>query len=410
MSKLLHIPIYFCWESDVVTRVYNALASASQGKTKDEEEAESKFNFIVNSEEPKLIPSLLIDDFFGFLEETATGKGSSNPIILVAASYDTYSIVPDLKIGMNEYASGAIGLLSIARHLSQFYKSNHKLKYNILFYLSGGRTFNYEGLNIWLSKADYAKYVNRIEAAIVLESIGTEPLYTDLYNVNNPDSTFADGEIMNIFNNATRLYNVDNVVTKVPTTILNNRFPVIRISHSPNASFASKEQPLMNENIDNKRLEKNILFLTELIIKLSYNIKKDFPVFDQNYIDQEYLKTALDFFSARSRFATAITKDSIFSQDLFRVFSEEVKQPNKNTFTYSSPKFYSSKMAKLTVTRTSSPFMDLYIFMGVLGYLWVLYTVLNSFNKTYSNLSEVPSASKVREAGSSASRRPKKEL
>jgi hypothetical protein len=400
MSKVLHIPVYFCWESEVVMKAYNSLQSASQGKKSDDDEAESKFNFIVNSDEPKLASGLFIDDFFGSLEESATGKGSTNPVILVAASYDSYSMVPDLKIGMNEYASGAIGLLNIARHLSQFYKSNHKLKYNVLFYLSGGRTFNYEGLNIWLAKADYAKYVNKIEAAIFLESIGTEPLYVDLYNTDSQASDFESGEIMSTFNDVTKLYDVKTVVTTLPTPLLNNKFPVIRIAHASNVSFANKEQPSLQDNLDQRQLERNILFLTELLIKTSYNIKKDFPVFDHNYIDHEYLKTALDFFSSRPRSVLAVNKDSTFSQDLFRVFSDEIKQANKYTFSHSSPKFYSSKVAKLSVTRTSSPFMDLYIFVGVLTYLWALYTVLNSFNKSSSTVVETPSATRSKEPGS----------
>jgi len=336
----------------------------------------------VNTDEPKLQGSLAIDDFFGLLDESQVAKGSSssNPIILVVASYDTFSIVPDLRAGLNEYASGAIALLNIARHLSQFYEQNHKLKYNVLFYLTGSRTYDYEGLNIWMSRPENSKVVSRIETAIFLDSLGSnDTLNVNLYNTEELEHDFLQGEIIERFNQTTKLYDIRTNLAKIAKPVFHKKFPVIKISTDKDENLVDNNQPLLDWHFDEKRCERNILFLTEFLIKSAYNIKKEFPVFDHNYIDHEYMKTAVAFFQNRSRFPTAITKDSAFSQDLFQAFSEVTKQPSKSTYTYSSPKFYTSKPAKLSVTRTSSPFMDLYIFGAVLAFLWVLYTVLSSF-------------------------------
>jgi len=255
-------------------------------------------------------------------------------------------------------------------------------------------------LNTWLSKADNAKYVNRIEAAIFLDSLGSSHnLNLDVYNTDNLEQNFDKGEFLDIFNHTTRLYDISYKVGLIPYPVFSKKFPVVRISGDNSGEFTIKETPLIDSHFDEKTFEKNVLFLTEFLIKAAYNIKKDFPVFDHSYIDHEYMRTAVNFFRSSSRFPTAITKDSTFSQDLFRTFSEVVRQPVKTTYTYASPKFYSSKIAKLSVTRTSSAFMDLYIFGGVLTYLWVLYTLLNkqtSISSDRVSRDEVQSASRAK--------------
>ena len=65
-----------------------------------------------------------------FDENTPTTRisTSSSPVILVVASYDSFTYVPDAKLGFNQFSSGAIGLLNIAKQLSEYFESNKEIR------------------------------------------------------------------------------------------------------------------------------------------------------------------------------------------------------------------------------------------------------------------------------------------
>lgn len=63
-------------------------------------------------------------------ENTPTTRisATSSPVILVVASYDSFTYVPDAKLGLNQFSSGAITLLNIAKQLSEFAESNKEIR------------------------------------------------------------------------------------------------------------------------------------------------------------------------------------------------------------------------------------------------------------------------------------------
>jgi len=118
---------------------------------------------------------------------------------------------------------------------------------------------------------------------------------------------------MNIYRNVSRILNVDTKVTRSHTPLFGDRFPVIKISNSDSDSLTKRDQSLLHSSIDEKVLKTNIIFLIEVLIKSSYNINKEFSVFDPSYLDVSYLNTAIEFFSTKSTFPTAITRETTLS-------------------------------------------------------------------------------------------------
>ena len=110
-------------------------------------------------------------------------SATSAPVILVFASYDSFTHVPDAKLGLNEFSSGSIALLNIAKQLSEFFEGNKEVSYNVLFYLTSSKSFNYEGFQTWVSKAENSRIVSKIEYAIFLDSLASSnDLNLQIYN------------------------------------------------------------------------------------------------------------------------------------------------------------------------------------------------------------------------------------
>jgi len=67
---------------------------------------------------------------------------------------------------------------------------NYENSHNVIFFLTSSRTFNYEGFETWLNKAENSRIVNRIEYALFLDSLaGRNTLNLNVYNSNQETNT-----------------------------------------------------------------------------------------------------------------------------------------------------------------------------------------------------------------------------
>ena len=76
-------------------------------------------------------------------------------------------IVETLSFGANDNASGLVALLQLAAIFNRLYsqKSTHG-SYNIVFLVTGGGRFNFQGTRTWLENAD-ATTCNRSKRRVV---------------------------------------------------------------------------------------------------------------------------------------------------------------------------------------------------------------------------------------------------
>ncbi|GKD09497.1 EF-hand 1, calcium-binding site-containing protein [Tanacetum coccineum] len=76
----------------------------------------------------------------------ADGDSNQLPTIAIVASYDTFGAAPALSVGSDSNGSGVVALLEIARLFSILYSNpNTRGRYNILFGLTSGGPYNYNG-------------------------------------------------------------------------------------------------------------------------------------------------------------------------------------------------------------------------------------------------------------------------
>ncbi|VDM98755.1 unnamed protein product [Thelazia callipaeda] len=95
------------------------------------------------------------------------------PTVVLVAHYDSHAVVPALAIGADSNGSGVAALLELLSIFSRFYSSNTmKPKYNMIFLLTGGGKFNYQGSRHWLEEHIEKNNEMIIELVICLDSVG----------------------------------------------------------------------------------------------------------------------------------------------------------------------------------------------------------------------------------------------
>ncbi|VFQ94133.1 unnamed protein product [Cuscuta campestris] len=173
---LIHVnipyPVYFAFEDENISPVLadikrnDAIGQPATATT-------GGFKLVVSAREPKKIASPTISNIQGWLQGLKSDGESQLPTIAIVASYDTFGAAPALSVGSDSNGSGVVALLELARLFSILYSNpNTRGRYNILFGLTSGGPYNYNGTYKWLQSFDQ-RLRESIDYAICLNSIGS---------------------------------------------------------------------------------------------------------------------------------------------------------------------------------------------------------------------------------------------
>ncbi|KAJ7981200.1 Nicalin [Quillaja saponaria] len=169
----LPYPVYFAFEDDDVNSVLTDIKK-NDATGQPATATTGGYKFVVSAPEPKRVSSPTITNIQGWLAGTKTDDDASQvPTIAIVASYDTFGAAPALSVGSDSNGSGVVALLEIARLFSLLY-SNPKTRgrYNLLFGLTSGGPYNYNGTQKWLRSFDQ-RLRESVDYAICLNSIGS---------------------------------------------------------------------------------------------------------------------------------------------------------------------------------------------------------------------------------------------
>lgn len=292
-------------------------------------------------------------------------------------NYDSFNFVPDAKIGITESTSSAAVFLNIAKLLSNLNDVNNNAKYNIIFYLTSAKSFNYEGLNIWLTKAENLRIVNKIEFALVLENLSTsKDFQVSIHNVDENSRLKVNG-ITQILQKVAQYHKLTTNSQESTESLLGKKFPILKIR-----SEDRERNWIGSRTFDRTAIITNTLTLTEIIVRTLYNLTYDYQILDNSSINLQFLNGITELFESKSTFPLKILKDSTLSQEIYRAFGEVVKHSTKVSYSYSSLQLYSSETGKLKMVKINSPFFDFYLLVGNLTWLSLLYLVLSRNDKT----------------------------
>jgi hypothetical protein len=110
-TNVFNIPIYFTWDNEEATSVYNELLN-SELETDD-----NQLQFVVNADEKFNLRKITLDNYHGFIYDYE----ESLPIIALVTHYDSFSILPDDTVGMDENGSGVIAMMELAKTFHKLY-------------------------------------------------------------------------------------------------------------------------------------------------------------------------------------------------------------------------------------------------------------------------------------------------
>uniref|UniRef100_A0A8C7NQ63 Nicalin n=1 Tax=Oncorhynchus mykiss TaxID=8022 RepID=A0A8C7NQ63_ONCMY len=175
------VPVYFALEDDELLSIYTQTltSSSSQGSSSAAEvlihtATANGFQMVTSGAQSKAVSDWAITSLEGRLAGTG---GEDLPTIVLVAHYDSFGVAPWLSYGADSNGSGVSMLLELARLFSRLYtyKRTHA-GYNLLFFVSGGGKFNYQGTKRWLEDnldhTDSSLLQDNVAFVLCLDTLG----------------------------------------------------------------------------------------------------------------------------------------------------------------------------------------------------------------------------------------------
>ena len=410
-NKTLYLPIYFTYENEAILSSLNYLKNEFAFNSKQEKKnfldylgiSQNFLYFSLKIKDPILKNTLILENFYGFLEAKSKTE-SVNPIIAIVTHYDNFGIVNELTNGINDNGSGIIALLELIRTLSKYYENNNnnnnnnmnEIKYDILFLLTSAGNLNFEGTNYFLNNLE-PQISDNLQYVLCLDSIGDlneKNLYMHLSRFPKEEE-FTPNLLYEIFNKTAKKNKIGLNYEKKKIYLSNVYVPWQHEQFSKkkilSATLSSKKsintdnnfnRVLINDNeLNKKTLIKNIKFIAESILTFLFtNINNNNTVNvinriknDEDLVDENNINRMINNIKNISRYPINIEKNSKFNNDLFKYFNGYLHKVKRQNFEYNEIKFYENNSGEIKIYNVKSKMIDLYLLIGILIYLLIIY-------------------------------------
>ncbi|PKI73394.1 nicalin-1 [Punica granatum] len=388
-------PVYFAFEDENVNAV---LADIKKNDAAGQQATATTggYKFVVSAPEPKKVASPVITNIQGWLPGLkADGDATQLPTIAIVVSYDTFGAAPALSVGSDSNGSGVVALLEIARLFSILY-SNPKTRgrYNLLFGLTSGGPYNYNGTHKWLRSFDQ-RLRESIDYAICLNSVGSWDNELHLHVSKPPENAYIK-QIFEGFTNVAEELGVKVGLKHKKINISNSRvaweheqFSRLRITAATLSELSvapgllestgglSDGRHFLNENA----VIRTVKLVAESLARHIYGHQgKSIEIFANGSslaVNPSYIRSWLDLLSRTPRVAPFLSKNDPFVMALKKELTDhtdEVIMQNEvldGMFT-----FYDSTKATLNVYQVASVTFDLLLLLVLGSYLIVLFSFL----------------------------------
>lgn len=408
------VAVYFAYEDKELAEIYEDIKTAI-----NTDQAGSAFEallgvastsghqMVVNVGEAKEIKDITITSLQGRL--AGMGVDEQLPTIGVVTHYDTFGVAPSLAFGSDDNGSGVVALLELARLFSRLYAdSRMQAKYNLVFFLSGGGKFNYQGTKRWLEENldnPETSVLSEVDFVLCLDSISkTDNLFlhvskppkegTPAFELVKEFEAVAEAFFKEI--NFSMIHKKINLAEETLSweherfSLHTQRLPAGTLSHyaEPTVLGRSSIFDVRNAHSDQK-LERNIGFIAEVLVRHIFNLTtKGYPrnmkVFSGSMtIDSHFVKTWMDYLGGQARGAQLFNKNHPFLSGLEQSLAKFVKEVKK--FSAKADRrdpefmFYDKPETTMFAYRVKPAIFDLFLAVGIASYLGLFYlAVMNS--------------------------------
>ncbi|XP_032427383.1 BOS complex subunit ncln isoform X2 [Xiphophorus hellerii] len=426
------VPVYFAEEDDELLSIYTQTltSSSSQGSLSAAEvllhtATANGFQMVTSGAQSKAISDWAITS----LEGRLTGVGGEDlPTIVVVAHYDTFGVAPWLSYGADSNGSGVSMLLELARLFSKLYtyKRTHAA-YNLLFFVSGGGKFNYQGTKRWLEDnldhTDSSLLQDNVAFVLCLDTLGnSDSLYlhvskppkegTPQYSLLKELETVVASQHPEVkFSMVHKKINLaDDMLAWEHERFGIRRLPAFTLSHLPSHRSAQRSsimdvrsvspssrhgagEPPAGPHVDVSKLSRNAKVVAESLARVIYNLTEkgasgDLQIFTEQMVQEEHLSAVVDWLTAQPRAAQLVDKDSSIVSTLEYHLSRYLKDVKRHYVKADKrdPEFVFYDQLKQTMNayRVKPAIFDLLLALCIAAYLGMMYLAIQNFGLLYS--------------------------
>ncbi|XP_064791028.1 BOS complex subunit ncln-like isoform X5 [Oncorhynchus masou masou] len=410
------VPVYFALEDDELLSIYTQTltSSSSQGSSSAAEvlihtATANGFQMVTSGAQSKAVSDWAITSLEGRLAGTG---GEDLPTIVLVAHYDSFGVAPWLSYGADSNGSGVSMLLELARLFSRLYtyKRTHA-GYNLLFFVSGGGKFNYQGTKRWLEDnldhTDSSLLQDNVAFVLCLDTLGNgDSLHlhvskppkegTAQYALLKELETVASNQYPEVkFSMVHKKINLaDDTLAWEHERFGIRRLPAFTLSHL-NSHREVQRSSIMDvrPHVDLRKLSRNTKLIAESLARVIYNLTEkgapgDLQIFTEQMMQEEQLSSVVDWLTAQPRAAQLVDKDSSVVSTLEYHLGRYLKDVRRHYVKADKrdPEFVFYDQLKQTMNayRVKPAIFDLLLAFCIAAYLGVIYLSIQHFVVLYS--------------------------
>ncbi|XP_074523834.1 BOS complex subunit ncln isoform X3 [Halichoeres trimaculatus] len=411
------VPVYFAVEDDELLSIYTQTltSSSSQGSLSAAEvllhtATANGFQMVTSGAQSKAVNDWAITSLEGRL---AGVGGEDLPTIVVVAHYDSFGVAPWLSYGADSNGSGVSMLLELARLFSKLYtyKRTHAA-YNLLFFVSGGGKFNYQGTKRWLEDnldhTDSSLLQDNVAFVLCLDTLGNgdslhlhvskppkegSPQYSLLKELEMVVSSQYPEVKFSMVHKKINL--ADDMLAWEHERFGIRRLPAFTLSHLQSHRVAQRSSIMdVRPHVDVQKLSRNTKVVAEALARVIYNLTEkgapgDLQIFtEQMQVQEEQLSAVVDWLTAQPRAAQLVDKDSSLVSTLEYHLGHYLKDVKKHYVRADKrdPEFVFYDQLKQTMNayRVKPAIFDLLLAVCIAAYLGMMYLAIQNFGVLYS--------------------------
>ncbi|XP_023255818.1 nicalin isoform X4 [Seriola lalandi dorsalis] len=410
------VPVYFAMEDDELLSIYTQTltSSSSQGSLSAAEvllhtATANGFQMVTSGAQSKAISDWAITSLEGRL---AGVGGEDLPTIVVVAHYDSFGVAPWLSYGADSNGSGVSMLLELARLFSKLYtyKRTHA-GYNLLFFVSGGGKFNYQGTKRWLEEnldhTDSSLLQDNVAFVLCLDTLGNgDSLHlhvskppkegTPQYSLLKELEMVVSSQYPEVkFSMVHKKINLaEDMLAWEHERFGIRRLPAFTLSHLPSHRLAQRSSIMdVRPHVDVKKLGRNTKVVAEALARVIYNLTEkgapgDLQIFTEQMVQEEQLSAVVDWLTAQPRAAQLVDKDSSVVSTLEYHLGRYLKDVKRHYVKADKrdPEFVFYDQLKQTMNayRVKPAIFDLLLAVCIAAYLGMMYLAIQNFGVLYS--------------------------
>ncbi|XP_019112366.1 BOS complex subunit ncln isoform X4 [Larimichthys crocea] len=410
------VPVYFAMEDDELLSIYTQTltSSSSQGSLSAAEvllhtATANGFQMVTSGAQSKAVSDWAITSLEGRL---AGVGGEDLPTIVLVAHYDSFGVAPWLSYGADSNGSGVSMLLELARLFSKLYtyKRTHA-GYNLLFFVSGGGKFNYQGTKRWLEDnldhTDSSLLQDNVAFVLCLDTLGNGDslhLHVSKPPKEGTPQYFLLKELEMVvasqypevkFSMVHKKINLaDDMLAWEHERFGIRRLPAFTLSHLPSHRLAQRSSIMdVRPHVDVKKLGRNTKVVAEALARVIYNLTEkgapgDLQIFTEQMVQEEQLSAVVDWLTAQPRAAQLVDKDSSVVSTLEYHLGHYLKDVKRHYVKADKrdPEFVFYDQLKQTMNayRVKPAIFDLLLAVCIAAYLGMMYLAIQNFGVLYS--------------------------